>query len=74
MDSVYNLSCFDVGLIAQINHEVLIYLSFPLEAGCEQEHPIVNGDLRKCPRRLDIQLLRWHKLTPLGVPLVDLCQ
>lgn len=63
-----------MGLITQIDHEVLVYLSFPLEAGCEQEHPVVNGDQRKWARRLDIQLLRRDKLAPLGVPLVDLRQ
>ncbi len=62
------------GLITQIDHEVLVYLSFSLEAGCEQEHPVVNGNQRKCSRRLDIQLLGWDKLAPLGVPLVDLRQ
>lgn len=53
---------------------MLIYLSFSLEAGREQEHPVVNGNQGKWSRRLDIQLLRWDKLAPLGVPLVDLCQ
>lgn len=62
------------GLITQINHEVLIYLSFSLEAGGKQEHTVVNGKQGKCTRRLDIQLLGWDKLGPLGVPLVDLCQ
>lgn len=61
-------------LITQIDHEVLIYLSFSLEAGCEQEHTVVNGKQRKCTRRLDIQLLGWDELAPLGVPLVDLRQ
>lgn len=65
---------FMVDLITQIYHEVLIYLSFSLEAGCKQEHPVVNRYQRKCSRRLDIQLLRWDKLAPLGVPLVDLRQ
>lgn len=53
---------------------MLIYLSFSLEAGCEQEHPVVNEEQRKPARCLNIQLLRWDKLAPLGVPLVDLCQ
>lgn len=53
---------------------MLIYLSFSLEAGCEQEHPVVDEEQRKPTRCLDIQLLRWDKLAPLGVPLVDLCQ
>lgn len=61
-------------LDAQIDHEVLVYLRFPLEAGREQELPVVNGNQRKCSRCLDIQLLRWDKLAPLGVPLVDLRQ
>lgn len=61
-------------LVTQIDHEMFINLSFPLEAGREQEHPVVNGDHGKSPGSLDIQLLRWDKLAPLGVPLVELCQ
>lgn len=61
-------------LITQIDHEVLIYLSFSLEARCKQELPAVNGYMRKRSRRLDIQLLRWDKLAALGVPLVNLRQ
>lgn len=53
---------------------MLIYLSFSFEAGCEQEHPVVNEKQRKCARRLDVQLLRRDKVAPLGVPLVDLRQ
>ena len=61
-------------LVTQIDHEVLVYLSFSLEAGCKQEHPVVNGDDGKPSRRLDTELLRWDKLAPLSVPLVNLCQ
>lgn len=53
---------------------MLIYLSFPLEAGREQEDPVVNEKQGESTRCLDIQLLRWDKLAPLGVPLVDLRQ
>lgn len=63
-----------VSLMTQINHEVFIDLSFSLEAGCEQEHPVVNRDQGECSRRLDVQLLSRDKLAPLGLPLVDLCQ
>ena len=62
------------GLITHINHEVFVYLSFPLEAGREQESPVVDGDHGKPPRRLDVQLLRRDELSPLALPLVDLRQ
>lgn len=63
-----------MSLFTQINHNVLIYLSFSLEAGCEQKRSVVNGDHRKPPRRLNAELLRWDKLASLRIPLVDLRQ
>lgn len=71
---VCDLSRLMVDLITQVDHEVLIYLRFPLEAGGQQEHPVVNGCHGECSGGLDVQLLRWDKLAPLGVPLVDLRQ
>lgn len=72
--SVTVLSLSKLDLFTQINHQVLVYLSFSLEAGRKQELPAVNWYQRKRSRCLNIELLRWDELAPLGVPLVDLCQ
>ena len=61
-------------LVTQIDHEVLVDLGLPLEAGGQQEMAVVNGDQGEGAGGLDIQLLRVEKLALLGVPLVDLCQ
>lgn len=78
MDLAHNWKPFSLfqilDSIAQVNFMVLKYLTFPLEAGCKQENSIVNWNHRKWPRSLDIQLLGWNELAPLGVPLVDLRQ
>lgn len=58
--------------VAQINDQVLINLSFPFETGGQQELPVVYGDWREGPRRLDVHLLEMDKLTLLCIPAIHL--
>lgn len=51
---------------------MLVDLSFPLEAGGQQELPVVYGDGWEGPWCLDVDLLEVDKLTFLGIPAVDL--
>ena len=55
---------------AQVDDQVLIDLRLALEAGRQQELPVVYGDGREGPRRLDVQLLEVDELALLGVPAV----
>lgn len=57
---------------AQIYDQVLINLSFPFETGGQQELPVVYGDRREGPGRLDVQLLEMDKLALRGIPAVHL--